>query len=87
MLVQQCYDEGVAEADERIKILVATISQRNGPACAQLAESYLDHTSRMEKDLARPLADIPGWISGELTLSLAKQRLRNVELIRDRCER
>lgn len=86
MIIQQCYDEGVADINEKIKRLMLEVKSKSGDACANFAASYLDDASRMESDISDNADSLPGWVGSEMKLNLAKQRLDNVGLIRGSCK-
>lgn len=87
MIVQQCYDETVADAESKISVILSSLERTNGGPCADLAKRYLDDASRMEQRTAEVADRIPGWIGSDMKLNLMKQRLINVQLIAARCNR
>lgn len=53
--------------------------------CAGLVESYLAEASRMERSVEKSAASHIGWLGNELAINFARQRLINVEIIKNRC--
>ncbi|WP_233834684.1 hypothetical protein [Paraburkholderia sp. ZP32-5] len=86
MIVQQCYDEGIADINNQITKLKNDIKTRNGIACANLADNYLTEASHMESMIEKQTANLTGWIGSELSLNFARQRLANVSLINKSCK-
>jgi hypothetical protein len=86
MIVQQCYAEGVADINEKIKRLMLEVKSKNGDACANFAALYLEDASRMDGDISDKADGLPGWVGSEMKLNFAKQRLDNLGLIRESCK-
>lgn len=86
MILQQCYDEGIADIGGRISRLLSQIKSDNGDACTRLAETFLTDAIHMESDVAQRASDTPGWTGSELALKFARQRLDSLQLIRQSCK-
>ncbi|MBP0594359.1 hypothetical protein J8I87_32785 [Paraburkholderia sp. LEh10] len=86
LILQQCYDEGVADINDRASRLLSQIKSESGSACKDPAETYLSDAMHMESDVAQKANDILGWAGSELALSFARQRLDNLGLIRQSCK-
>ncbi|WP_157977817.1 hypothetical protein [Paraburkholderia kururiensis] len=85
MIVQQCYDEGVADINNQIVKLSEDIKGKSAVVCADLVENYLNEASRMEANVGKQTKNFVGWTGSELTLNFARQRLDNILLIRKSC--
>ncbi|MEX3952924.1 hypothetical protein AB4Y40_34885 [Paraburkholderia sp. EG287B] len=86
MILQQCYDEGVADVNKRINEVDSVIKSKNGAACASLAEGYLSQASRVADDVVQKANNLTGWIGSDLSLALARQRLESLKLIQQSCK-
>ncbi|MBB5406187.1 hypothetical protein HDG34_000102 [Paraburkholderia sp. HC6.4b] len=86
MIIQQCYDEGVADINKKIDILISDIKSKNGAACSALATNYLSEASRMEGGVENKANNLIGWVGSELTLNFARQRLDNLGIIMGTCK-
>lgn len=86
MILQQCYDEGVADFNKKINEIDSMIKAKNGAACASLAEDYLSAASRVANDVVQKANNLTGWIGGDLSLNFARQRLENLKLIQQSCK-
>lgn len=87
MIVEQCYDEAVADVENKISVILSSLQRTNGGPCAELAKKYLEDASRMEQYTVEVADRLPGWIGSEMKLNFAKQRLINLQLIAARCNR
>lgn len=86
MIIQQCYDEGVADINEKVKRLMLEVKSNNGDLCANFAALYLEDALRMDGDISVKADGLPGWIGSEMKLNFARQRLDNLGLIRESCK-
>ncbi|PRX99398.1 hypothetical protein [Paraburkholderia sp. BL25I1N1] len=86
MIIQQCYDKGIADINEKINRQMLDVKSKSGAVCVNFSASYLDVASRMESDILDKADSLPGWVAGEMKLNLAKQRLDRVGLIRGSCK-
>jgi hypothetical protein len=85
MILQDCYERGIFEADDKIKGLMSQIKAKNGESCASLAEMYLRSESQVSGDVVKTANNLTGWIGSELELNFAHQRLDNIQLICKLC--
>jgi len=86
MIIQQCYDEGIENANREIGLLISDLKSENGDMCANFAAMYLDDASRMEKEVVKKTDSLPGWVGSVMRLNFARQRLDNVKSIRETCK-
>lgn len=86
MIIQQCYDEGISDINDKVKNTEELIRQKNGDVCANFADGYLQSALHMEADLQEKASALPGWAGSELALNLARQRLDNVRLLLGSCK-
>ena len=86
MIIQQCYDEGVADINKKIERLMLGVKSKNGEACTNFAALYLEDALRMDGDISDKADGLPGWLGSEMKLSFARQRLENLGLIRESCK-
>ncbi|CAM2172508.1 hypothetical protein PSAC2689_200058 [Paraburkholderia sacchari] len=86
MIVQQCYDEGIANVDKKIIKLIATMEAENAIACVNFARNYLNEASKLERDVEKQSSSLIAWVGSELALNLARQRLDNIILIKKSCK-
>jgi uncharacterized Zn-binding protein involved in type VI secretion len=86
MIVQQCYDEGIADINNQTAKLNDVIKAKNGVSCANLTANYLSEASRIESVIEKQTANLAGWTGSELSLSFARQRFDNVLLIHKSCK-
>ncbi|MFD1561466.1 hypothetical protein ACFSHT_38450 [Paraburkholderia silviterrae] len=85
MIVQQCYDEGVADINSQIAKLNEDINIKNGAACASFVVDYLSEAARMEVNVGKQASNLVGWVGSEMALNFARQRLDNILLIQRSC--
>jgi hypothetical protein len=85
MIIQQCYDEGISDINDKVKRTEELLRQKNGDVCANFADGYLQSALHMEADLQEKTGALPGWAGSELALNLARQRLDNVRLLLGSC--
>jgi hypothetical protein len=86
LIIEQCYDEGVADINKKINILISDIKSKNGAACSAFAMDYLSEASRMEGDVENKANNLIGWVGSELTLNFSRQRLDNLRIIESTCK-
>lgn len=86
MIIQQCYDDGISDINDKAKKVEDSIKQKDGDTCASFADDYLKSALHMEADLQEKISSLPGWSGSEFALNLARQRLDNVRLLLGSCE-
>jgi hypothetical protein len=86
MILQRCYDERISDLNQKVDGLRSALKARHSEACANLAATYLSEASRMEDVALKNANNMIGWVAAELSLSFARQKLKNLEIIQDTCK-
>ncbi|SAL28290.1 hypothetical protein AWB71_01666 [Caballeronia peredens] len=85
MILRQCYDEAVSDLNTKSDALLAEIRKR-GSYCTAIAEDYSKASSQWTESLRYKTESRPGWLSDELVLHFAQQRLSTFQLLSERCK-
>ncbi|MFM0267799.1 hypothetical protein [Paraburkholderia sediminicola] len=86
MILQSSYDETIQTIDAKASALRNKLSQGRAPACSDLARQYAGAALNLDSNLSSNAASQPGWLSAELSLLFAQQRLEVIQLIDKTCK-
>jgi hypothetical protein len=86
MILESCYDEAVVAIDAKTNAVQILLSQRHVPLCAELAKKYTESALRLANQTVNDAQIEPGWLSAELRLRFAQQRLETLELVQKQCK-
>ncbi|QYY31603.1 hypothetical protein K2O51_30565 [Cupriavidus pinatubonensis] len=85
MIVQDCYDEGMVEVNEKINSTLTALNKNSNKKCAHLATEYLNKAMALEADMTGEVGNQSDWFAAELKLHLVQQRLATVQFILKNC--
>jgi hypothetical protein len=86
MILKSCYDEAIVAIDAKTNAVQTLLTQKYVPLCAKVAKKYIESALQLASQTVNDAQSQPGWLSAELSLHFAQQRLETLELIQKQCK-